>query len=61
MYAKDRDLQSTDDKTPQVRTKFGEGAFCYYSPKIWNSLLKDVQSCKPIDTFTKKLRDVRLV
>ena len=43
-YAKDRDLRSAGDKTlletPQVRTKFGERAFCYYAPNIWNSLPK---------------------
>ena len=43
-YAKDRDLRSAGDKTlletPQVRTKFGEKAFCYYAPNIWNSLPK---------------------
>ena len=40
-YAQDRDLRSADDnnllETPQSRTKFGERAFCYYAPKIWNS------------------------
>ena len=59
-YAKDRDLRSADDKTwletPQVRTKFGERAFCYYAPKIWNSLPKDIRSSKSIDTFKKKVK-----
>ena len=59
-YAKDRDLRSADDKTllemPQVWTKFGERAFCYSAPKIWNSLLKDVRSSKSIDTFKKKVK-----
>ena len=59
-YAKDRDLRSADDKTlletPLVRTKFGERAFCYYAPKIWNSLPKDIRSSKSIDTFKKKVK-----
>ena len=59
-YAKDRDLRSADDKTllemPQSRTKFGERAFCYYAPKIWNSLPKDIRSSKSIDTFKKKVK-----
>ena len=59
-YAKDRDLRSADDKTllemPQSRTKFGERAFCYYAPKIWNSLPKDMRSSKSIDTFKKKVK-----
>ena len=59
-YSKDRVLRSTGDKTlletPQVRTKFGERAFCYYAPKIWNSLPKDIRSCKSIDTFKQKVK-----
>ena len=59
-YAKDRDLRSADDKTlletPQVRTKFGKRTFCYYAPKIWNSLPKNVRSSKSIDTFKKKVK-----
>ena len=59
-YAKDRDLHSADDKTllemPQSRTKFGERAFCYYAPKIWNSLPKEMRSSKSIDTFKKKVK-----
>ena len=59
-YSKDRDLRSTDDKTlletPQTRTKFGERAFCYYAPKIWNSLPKDIRSCISIDTVKKKVK-----
>ena len=59
-YSKDRVLRSTDDRTlletPQVRTKFGERAFCYYAPKVWNSLPKDIRSCKSIDTFKQKVK-----
>ena len=59
-YAKDHELWSADDKTlletPQVRTKFGERAFCCYAPKIWNSLPKAVRSSKSIDTFKKKVK-----
>ena len=59
-YTKGRDLRSADDntllETPQVRTKFGERAFCYYAPKIWNSLPKGVRSSKSIDTFKTKAK-----
>ena len=57
-YSKDRVLRSAGDmtllETPQIRTKFGERAFCNYAPKIWNSLPKDIRSCKSIDTFKQK-------
>ena len=56
-YAKDRYLRADYKnllETPQVRTKFGERTFCYYAPKIWNSLPKDVRSSKSIDIFKKK-------
>ena len=60
IYIPHRALRSSDDKflltIPRVRTKFGERAFSFNAPMLWNSLPRDVRHCECIGTFKKHLK-----
>ena len=43
-----------------TRTKFGERGFCYCSPAAWNSLPSDLLDVNDTNTFTKRLKSIRL-
>ena len=38
------------------KTKYGKGAFVYYSSRLWNKLPVDIRIIKNIDTFKKSLK-----
>ena len=41
---------------PTVRTKLGERTFCFYAPKIWNSLPKDLRFITSENRFKQCLK-----
>ena len=59
-YTAGRSLRSSNDEfilvIPRVRTKFGERAFSYNAPKLWNSLPYELRSCKSLNTFKVRLK-----
>ena len=42
---------------PKVRTGFGERAFSYIGPKIWNDLPYDVCASVSLNSFKQKLKN----
>ena len=59
IYTLRRRLRSCRDKyllnVPKVRTGFGERAFSYSGPKIWNDLPYDVRASECLNSFKQKL------
>ena len=53
-------LRSSLDKyllnVPKVRTGFGERAFRYSGPKIWNDLPNGVRASESLNSFKQKLK-----
>ena len=60
IYTPRRRLRSSLDKyllnVPKVRTGFGERAFSYSGPKIWNDLPYDVRASESLNSFKQKLK-----
>ena len=56
-----RELRSSQDKFIFEKPKmnlwsYGERAFVYAGPLVWNSLPQDIRSLKNIETFKKYLK-----
>ena len=60
IYTPRRGLRSSLDKyllnVPRVRTGFGERAFSYSCPKIWNNLPHGVHASESLNSFKQKLK-----
>ena len=60
IYTPKRRLRSSLDKyllnVPKVRTGFGEQAFSYSGPKIWNDLPHDVRASESLNSFKQILK-----
>ena len=61
-YSPSRSLRSSLQNLLQVNepnsVKYGERAFIYCAPKLWNALPSDMRSCHSLAIFKKKLKTV---
>ena len=51
-----RSADTTNYVQPRTRTKFGERAFSYAGPAVWNLLPDDLRRTPTIDSFKRKLK-----
>ena len=51
-----RSADKTNYVQPRKRTKFGERAFSYAGPAVWNLLLDDLRRTPTINSFKRKLK-----
>ena len=61
VYTPARDLRSSSDKTiftkPKPKLKaYGERAFSYYGPHVWNDLPFSIRNCPDIHSFKRNLK-----
>ena len=61
VYTPARDLRSSSDKTiftkPKPKLKaYGERAFSFYGPHVWNDLPFSIRNCPDIHSFKKSLK-----
>ena len=59
-YCPKRQLRSSNMELLSVpKTKlrsYGDKAFSFYAPKVWNNLLYDIRSCQSLTQFKKELK-----
>ena len=53
------DVYSLQTDIPQ--SKYGENAFSYVAPIIWNALPLDIRLCPTLDCFKKRLKSFYFV
>ena len=53
------DVYSLHTTIPQ--TKYGQNAFTYAAPAVWNELPCDIRLCPTLDTFKKHLKSLYFV
>jgi hypothetical protein len=60
IYRQSRSLRSSSDKTklviPKRNSKYGERAFSFFGPKLWNSLPQNIREANSLLNFKKKLK-----